>query len=56
MIFSIDADSNQLDRLHGQSFSDLGLLERQDLQEWVIKEPGILGEELLRNPYRAKFF
>ncbi|WP_122088745.1 endonuclease NucS domain-containing protein [Halalkalicoccus subterraneus] len=47
MIFSIDADSKELNRLHGQSFSDLGLLERQDLQEWVIEEPRILGEELL---------
>ncbi|WP_336364936.1 endonuclease NucS domain-containing protein [Halalkalicoccus salilacus] len=47
MIFSVDTDTKKLDQLQGQSFSDLGLLERQDLQEWVIQEPRILGEELL---------
>ncbi len=28
-------------------FADLGFQERRDIQEWVAKNPGILGDELL---------
>lgn len=47
MIFSVDGENNDLEELPGQDFSKLDVLERQDLQEWAIREPRILGEELL---------
>ncbi|WP_224332656.1 DUF91 domain-containing protein [Haloprofundus halobius] len=47
MIFSVDKDTQSLNHLPEHQFSSLGILERQDLEEWVIDEPRILGEELL---------
>lgn len=47
MIFSVDKEAKSLDHLPEKQFSSLGVLERQDLEEWVIDEPRILGEELL---------
>jgi hypothetical protein len=47
MIFSVDEDRGTLDGLQEQNLSELGILERQDLQEWIIDQPRILGEELL---------
>jgi hypothetical protein len=47
MIFSINEDEGLLDSLDEQELSTMGFLERQDLQEWTIEEPRILGEELL---------
>lgn len=47
MIFSVDGENGELDGLEEQDLSTLGVLERQDLQEWTIDQPRILGEELL---------
>lgn len=47
MIFSIDGETDELEPIAGQEFSELDILEYQDLQQWVIEEPRILGEDLL---------
>ncbi|WP_136715502.1 endonuclease NucS domain-containing protein [Halorientalis salina] len=47
MIFSVDQDTETLDRLPEQQLAQLNVLERADLEEWVIREPRILGEDLL---------
>lgn len=47
MIFSVDGERGELEDLKEQDLGELGFLERQDLQEWAIEEPRILGEELL---------
>jgi hypothetical protein len=47
MIFSVDTESEQLEHLPAKEFSRLDVLEREDLQEWAIEEPRILGEDLL---------
>jgi hypothetical protein len=47
MIFSVDQESEELDHLPEQGFSELDILEREHLQEWAIEEPRVLGEELL---------
>lgn len=47
MIFSVDQEQGQLRQVRERSFSDLGVLERSDFQEWVVDNPEILGGELL---------
>lgn len=47
MIFSVDEDGRTLEGLEEEELSELGVLERQDLQEWTIGQPRILGEDLL---------
>jgi hypothetical protein len=47
MIFSVDENSGVLKALEEQNLSELGVLERQDLQQWTIEQPRILGEDLL---------
>ncbi|WP_160135343.1 endonuclease NucS [Halococcus salsus] len=47
MMFSVDREAGRLDDVIERSFHDLDVLERYDLQEWVIEKPRILGEELL---------
>jgi len=46
MLFNIDGEG-AVDSIPTQQLSELGLRERDDLQEWVIDEPRILDEELL---------
>lgn len=46
MLFRIDGEGT-VESVLTQELAELGLLERDDLQEWVIEEPRILGEELL---------
>ncbi|MBE9114157.1 DUF91 domain-containing protein [Nodosilinea sp. LEGE 07298] len=46
-MFRVDVEEKQLQKLTPKSFSELGLLERFDIQEWIDKSPEILGEELL---------
>lgn len=46
MLFEINGEG-RVDSIAAQKLEELGLYERQDLQEWVIDEPRILGEELL---------
>lgn len=47
MIFSVDQDTEELEHLPEQELSQLNILERDDLEEWAINEPRILGEDLL---------
>jgi hypothetical protein len=47
MIFSVDQDTEKLERLPKQELVQLDILEREDLEEWAIEEPQILGEDLL---------
>lgn len=46
-MYRIDRSANEIVPLKACSFAELGFRERAHLQEWIAKEPGILGEELL---------
>lgn len=46
-MYKVDIASKSLTKLTPKWFSELNLKERFDIQEWVAKEPSILGEELL---------
>lgn len=46
-MYRIDAPSNSIQRLEQKTFSSLGFRERDHLQEWIAKQPDVLGEELL---------
>lgn len=47
MIFSVNEDGGELEHLPEEEFAKLDLLETDDLEEWAIEEPRILGEDLL---------
>ncbi len=46
MLFRIDGNG-AVESVPNHKLAELGLRERDDLQEWVIDEPRILGEGLL---------
>ncbi len=46
MLFNVDKEGT-VGSVPERKLADLGLWERDDLQEWVIEEPRILGENLL---------
>lgn len=46
-MYILDKDSNQLITAEPTTFKEQKLKERQHLQEWIAKEPKVLGEELL---------
>lgn len=46
-MFRVDIKNKTLIELKPTGFSDLGLKERFDIQEWIEKSPTILGEDLL---------
>lgn len=46
-MYKIDKENNDLINLESRQFSDLGFRERDHLQEWIAKNPEVLGEELL---------
>ncbi|MDA7988067.1 MAG: DUF4268 domain-containing protein [Alphaproteobacteria bacterium] len=46
-MFKIDSDKKRMSELPKSTFSDLGIREREDLQEWIANTPEALGEELL---------
>ena len=46
-MYIIDKENNSLVRVEKCSFKDLGMSERDNLQEWIAKEPSSLGEDLL---------
>ena len=46
-MYIVDKENNKLIRAHECTFKDHHLKERQDLQEWIAKEPSVFGEELL---------
>jgi hypothetical protein len=47
MIFSVDEASKSAEPVRESEFSELGILEENDIQEWAVDEPRLLGEELL---------
>ncbi len=46
-MYILDKDSNQLINAEQTTFKEQKLKERQHLQEWIAKNPEVLGEELL---------
>ncbi len=46
-LFRINPENQQSDRIEEVDFTQLGLKERWDIQDWVVKNPGILGDDLL---------
>jgi len=47
MILSIEKSGKLDDSLETTKLSDLNFTEPENLQEWIIERPAILGEELL---------
>ena len=46
-MYKVDTEGKQIIKLTPKTFSELRLLERFDIQEWIAKSPEILGEDLL---------
>ena len=46
-MYILDRQNKSLIKAEECSFKSLNLKERQDLQEWIAKEPSSLGEKLL---------
>jgi hypothetical protein len=46
-MYKINKASNSIQRLEQKSFSSLGFRERDHLQEWIAKQPDVLGEDFL---------
>jgi len=46
-MFRINKDQKTAEKIAARTFSELGITERYDLQEWIENNPTILGEELL---------
>ncbi|MCY4227693.1 MAG: DUF4268 domain-containing protein [Gammaproteobacteria bacterium] len=46
-MFTVDRESNRISPVTATTFDELGLRERDHLQEWLAHEPSALGEELL---------
>ena len=46
-MFRINPEDRQSEAIAEVDFADLGLRERYDIQEWIVANPGILGDDLL---------
>src|SRR3954451_7566931 len=46
-MYKVDVQGKRLVELLPKRLSELGVRERFDVQEWLEKSPGILGEDLL---------
>lgn len=46
-MFKVNIESKQLEKVAEASFNDIQCKERKDLQEWIVSEPSVLGEDLL---------
>ena len=46
-MYVINKRDNKLEPIEKTSFRAVGIKERKDLQEWIAKNPEVLGEELL---------
>lgn len=46
-MYRINKSTNNITKLKECKFSELGFKEREHLQEWIAKNPNVLGEELL---------
>jgi hypothetical protein len=47
IIFLIDHDTQEPIKVEPVSFAEIGIKERDDLEEWIIDHPDLLGEDLL---------
>jgi hypothetical protein len=47
MLYRIDRASNNIIKLESKQFKEIRIRERDHLQEWIAKNPEVLGEELL---------
>lgn len=55
-MFVIDPQTNSIQSLTRKTFSEPGLKERANLQEWIAKNPEALGEKLLIVQNVLRFF
>ena len=46
-MYLINKEEKKLEKINNTTFKELGVSERYDLQEWIAKNPDVLGEELL---------
>ena len=46
-MYQINRETNNIIKLEQKLFTELGFRERENLQEWIAKNPDVLGEELL---------
>ncbi len=46
-LFRVDPKTQHSDQIEEVDFTQLGLRERQHIQEWIAANPGILGDDLL---------
>jgi hypothetical protein len=46
-MYKVDTAAKRITKLHPKTFTELRLLERFDIQEWIAGSPEILGEDLL---------
>lgn len=46
-MFLVNKEKNTITKIEERRFSELGIRERENLQEWIANEPSSLGEELL---------
>ena len=46
-LFRIHADKKASQQVREVDFATLGLMERNDIQEWIAANPNILGDDLL---------
>lgn len=46
-MFVIDKENNKIEKIQSRTFHDLGFKERENLQEWIAKNPECLAEEEL---------
>lgn len=46
-MYRVDRSQNRISRLSQKRFAELGLRERDHLQEWLVHQPDALGEDLL---------
>ena len=46
-MYKINKNDNDIIKLEARKFNELGFRERENLQEWIVKNPDILGEDLL---------
>lgn len=46
-MYKINQQTKTLEKVEEKTFEDIKCKERQDLQEWIVSNPAILGEDLL---------
>ncbi|KYC51210.1 MAG: hypothetical protein AMQ22_01346 [Candidatus Methanofastidiosum methylothiophilum] len=46
-IYEVDPKETRLRKIEPVALSDLGVRERRDMEQWIVKNPDILGEPLL---------